>query len=441
MTSATRNASIATDKVVLLVRLLNAIDESRHSFDGLRHYIAEGEQPPSPRTLRRYLTTLADAGFPWYFDRASNIYRYADGYSLKRMNLDGEALVGLVAMRSFSQRLSGRLRSAVDQLTDKFVGSAVSRIGAEVASASPISMRIPDIVLDPKAEDVFGRLNAARGSSRSVRFTYSDKHGRISARIADPYGFIIHGGRVYCLAHDHDRRQKRIFAIDSITDLTVLATTFLRPVNFNIDEETGESISGLFTDGAPTEVTVRYEPIVARAALAARILAHRRVHSDPDGSITITYRVRNVNELARWVLGWGTEAEIISPESARVVIAQMATGISTRYTTPPEIDRSTAAREAIEQWLLRQAQQILEDPAIIARAREATLRNSIHGMENHIIALRNAIALARDFKAQYEAALPDGELCDREALRLSHEQCLQLKGHDGPCLYHLTGTR
>src|SRR5258708_1471510 len=92
-------------KIVLLVRLLNAIDEGHYSFDELREKIADPDardlvRIPSTRSLRRYLTILEEAGFPWYFDRSRNIYQFADGYSLKRLELSSSELFGLVALRS-----------------------------------------------------------------------------------------------------------------------------------------------------------------------------------------------------------------------------------------------------------------------------------------------------------------------------------------------------
>ncbi|HEX3457178.1 MAG TPA: hypothetical protein VHR97_04405, partial [Candidatus Baltobacteraceae bacterium] len=79
-------------KVVLLVRLLNSIDQGRHSFEDLKDRIAESGRRPSTRSLRRYLAILSDAGFPLYFDRAANVYRFADGYSLKRLDLSNGEL-------------------------------------------------------------------------------------------------------------------------------------------------------------------------------------------------------------------------------------------------------------------------------------------------------------------------------------------------------------
>src|SRR5580700_1443605 len=104
-------------KIVLLVRLLSAIDEGRHSFESLKDRIAEGTKRPSTRSLRRYLAVLADAGFPWYFDRAINAYRFAEGYSLRRLNLTQRELLGLVTLKRLGASLGGTLATYIDETT------------------------------------------------------------------------------------------------------------------------------------------------------------------------------------------------------------------------------------------------------------------------------------------------------------------------------------
>ena len=111
-------------KIVLLVRLLNAIDEGRHSFEHLKDRIAEGNKRPSTRSLRRYLAVLAEAGFPWHFERTSNSYRFAGGYSLKRLNLSGPELFGLVALKSFGASIGGNIGASIREITEKMVGDS-----------------------------------------------------------------------------------------------------------------------------------------------------------------------------------------------------------------------------------------------------------------------------------------------------------------------------
>ncbi|MBD5633266.1 MAG: hypothetical protein IAI49_02205, partial [Candidatus Eremiobacteraeota bacterium] len=80
--------SAKTPKIALMLRLLAAIDEGRHTFEGLKTRL-DPEQPPSTRSLRRYLATLAEAGFPWYYDRDTGTYVFERGYSLRRLELSG----------------------------------------------------------------------------------------------------------------------------------------------------------------------------------------------------------------------------------------------------------------------------------------------------------------------------------------------------------------
>ncbi|HEY5256786.1 MAG TPA: WYL domain-containing protein [Candidatus Baltobacteraceae bacterium] len=317
-------------KIVLLVRLLNAIDEGRHSFEALKERIAEDGRRPSTRSLRRYLAVLADADFPWYFDRAANAYRFADGYSLKRLELDGDELFGLVAMRSLGASLGGSIGAYIGDVTDKLVGS--SRGAKErVATRSPLAFRLTEIDLGEQGDKVFELLSAAERSSRSVAFAYRDKEGRVTQRTVDPYGFVVSGGRVYCVAHDHARKAMRTFAVDSVEAADVMAKTFVKPSDFDVEAYAASTISGVLSDGAATEVTVRFEPRVAKAASAAKVVADRTVAQRDDGSVEIAYRVANADELVRWVLGWGEQAEIVAPESARARAREVAAGIAAKY--------------------------------------------------------------------------------------------------------------
>ena len=318
-------------KIVLLVRLLNAIDAGNHSFESLKDRIAEGGRRPSTRSLRRYLAILSEAGFPWHFDRAAGTYRFAGGYSLKRLDLSSGELFGLVALRSLGASIGGAIGSSIDEVTEKLVGTAGRTVKAQVELRSPVSFRLSEIRLDEQGERAFALLSGAERTSRTVDFTYSDKDGNRSKRVVDPYGFIISAGRVYCVGYDHARKDKRTFAVDSVTDPVVRAKTFVRPAGFDIEQYAGGSISGVLTGGKRAQVRVRFAARVAKAAAAARVVAERRVENGADGSVEITYVVADLDELVRWVLGWGAQAEILSPAAARSRITDLAKEISAKY--------------------------------------------------------------------------------------------------------------
>ncbi len=311
--------------------MLNAIDEGRYSFEELKGRITPSGSPPSTRSLRRYLAILADAGFPWFFDRPSNVYRFADGYSLKRLALTPSDLFGLVALKSLGASVGGTIGEYIDDVTERLVATAGSGARERVRGRSPVAFRLPETRLDEAGERAFALLASAERDRRSVEFTYQDKEGRASKRRADPYGFIMSSGRIYCVAFDHARKAMRTFAVDNATDVRVTAKTFVKPSTFDVEDYASASISGVLAGSESIDVRVRFDRRVAKAAIAARAVAEQQIARREDGGVDITYRVSDVDELVRWVLGWGAQAEIVEPPGARRRIAELARSLVERY--------------------------------------------------------------------------------------------------------------
>jgi predicted DNA-binding transcriptional regulator YafY len=325
------SAAEGESKVVLLVRLLNAIDRGQYSFDDLKDRVAQGGRRPSTRSLRRYLAILTNAGFPLYFDRAAGAYRFADGYSLKRLDLSSGELFGLVALRSLGASIGGSIGASIDEVAEKLAGSAGRSARTRLEAASPVAFRLPETRLDARGERAFNLLSAAQRNSRSAAFTYVDKEGTRTRRTVNPYGFVISAGRIYCVAYDHKRRDLRTFAVDNVSEPRVLARTFVPPEDFSVETYAAGSISGVLHAAEPVAVRVRFAARVAKAAAAARVVAERELVYADDGALEIVYQAADVDELVRWILSWGDQAEIIGPASARTRIAELAANVAAKY--------------------------------------------------------------------------------------------------------------
>ncbi len=317
--------------MVLLVRLLSAIDEGRFTFEELKDRIAD-EKPPSTRSLRRYLAVLSDAGFPWYFDRATSTYRFAEGYSLRRLNLSQRELLGLVTLKRLGSSLGGTLSAYIEETTAKLLQSSDQRSASAMQSSS-LSIRLESVALEPAAERNFETLQSAERDRRRVRFDYTDKNGTKTQRGVNPYGFIVSNGRIYLVAYDLARSDMRVFAVDNIDAIAVQPQTFERPADFNLEAYGAHSVSGVWQSTDLTDVTVRFSPVVAKAAGAASVARDRRIERRADGSVEITYRVADPLEIVRWSLSWGTEAEVIAPAAARDHARTIAGALAERYAT------------------------------------------------------------------------------------------------------------
>ena len=321
-------------KIALLLRLLAAIDEGRYGFEELKERI-DGERPPSTRTVRRYLATLSEAGFPWYYDRESGTYKFEGGYSLRRLELSSNELFGLLALRGIATSLGGNIGASIDEVTGK-LAHVSGRSASEAAARPSLRVHLADPQLDPERSAAFELLQKAQREHQSVRFAYVDKNGKVSDRHVDPYGFVVSGGRVYVVTQDRARGDRRVFALDGISNVRPSPQRFTMPDDFDIEAFAARSVSGIMHGDATVEVTVVFSPVVARAAKAERVVRERRIEDRPDGSVAITYGVSDTLELIRWALKWGAEAEIVAPLQARERAREIATAVARLYANEAE---------------------------------------------------------------------------------------------------------
>jgi len=315
------------------MRLLGALEEGRYDFEGLKARVSE-KRPPGTRSLRRYLSTLADAGFPWFFDRERGTYRFREGYGMRRLQLSANELLGVLTMRGLAQSLGRDLASSVDDATRKLIGIA-DRPSIGSAEKPAVRIVVSGLELDAERSAAFELLQKARRDARTVRFTYVDKRRKRSQRTVDPYGFVVSSGRAYLVGYDHTRGAKRVFALDGIGAARLGARRFELPADFDIEAFAAKSISGIMHTGEVQRITVRFSPVVAGAAKADRVVRDRTIDEREDGSVEITYEVADALELVRWTLRWGEEAEITAPPEVRAIARDVVAAIARRYDREP----------------------------------------------------------------------------------------------------------
>src|ERR1700676_713600 len=117
--------ALKASKIALLLKLLAAVDEGRYGFEALREHL-DPEAPPAPRTLRRYLSELSAAGFPWYYDHKAGAYRFEFGYSLRKLELSNEELFGLLALKGIANSLGGNIGASIEGIVKRLTRVAGS---------------------------------------------------------------------------------------------------------------------------------------------------------------------------------------------------------------------------------------------------------------------------------------------------------------------------
>jgi predicted DNA-binding transcriptional regulator YafY len=288
------------------------------------------------RTVRRYVAALQDLGIPVEGQRGvGGGYRMRPGYRLPPLMLsDDEAVVvviGLAAARRLGldsatagidgaqskvlRVLPAGLRRRVDALEAAIGFTAAQTAGAPVAG-----------------ETVLALADAARRGVR-VRCSYRTHPGRPSRRRLSPYGLVVHSGRWYLAAHDHDRGELRTFRVDRIRDLRVSADEALpAPEGFDAVAHVSRSLARV-----PWEWDVEVVLDLPLAAASARIPATLAELSDAGGRTSLRMRVGSLDWTAGLLAGLGCPFTVCRPEELRSSIRALAERLaaSAGAATPP----------------------------------------------------------------------------------------------------------
>lgn len=225
---------------------------------------------------------------------------------------------------SFEAPLSTAFRKITDGLRD-----TISMTWSDLDSA--ISFRSAG---RSKADvHLFEQLSHAVFKQLEVRFEYKKPNAtRYEHRSVQPYHLGCVENLWYLFAFDVDRQQLRTFALPRIRDVRVTKTKFRRPLDFSIGRFLGESF-GVFARPSKAKYSVR----IQFDAFAAPRIEERQWHPSQrikklrDSGVELSLTLGNLEEIERWILSWGSHAEVLSPPELKQRIAKTVTAMAATY--------------------------------------------------------------------------------------------------------------
>lgn len=169
---------------------------------------------------------------------------------------------------------------------------------------------------------VFMTLMDAVLEHREVAFDYPKSNGKgMERRQVHPHhvGQLQNGW--YLIAHDPARGALRKFALQRMNGLELLKSRFQRDPQFNMRDYLSSGF-GVWSYGPDAE---RFEVRIRFTGWAARWVAERQWHASQkilllkdDGSeIEFRAELGGLEEITRWVLGFGRHMKVLSPKKLR----------------------------------------------------------------------------------------------------------------------------
>lgn len=314
------------------------------------------DQGVTTRTIRRDLTALQEAGFPLYQEkRDTQVAWKIDARTLQGID-SGFTLIELCALY-FSRATLECVAGAPfhDELLRAF-----ARFEATVTPAMRGFLdRIPAVM---GARRVTGGKRAQRGDRervaqlldaslhrRKVRMRY---HSLTSRRTKDyeldPYRVVYAEGGLYLRAYVPEYGEVRTFALERIERLALRDEHFTEPAQ---PVDMFPHSLGVHS-GPPEHVEIEFDPRIAPHVAEREWHPSQKLTAQPDGSVRAELHVCVDWALRRWILGFGSQARVISPSTLAEDILDELDAARAQYAPRLDLDLPRVAWDLASQRIL-----------------------------------------------------------------------------------------
>lgn len=309
------------DRLLYILNLLR----TRRNLNAAK--IAE-ECGVNERSIYRDMIALSEANIPIYYD---NGYKLATDNFLPPLNFSFDEY----------QYLKLALSSSVLNRTDKYeeISRQVKAKVEAILSSNVLKqgkfrpdtthIEIADSDRTGSIEQCYGIIENAAEKSLCLMLKYDSIQSGVSERIVEPYFIIFKVRAFYLVAFCRLRNDFRTFRINRILSAEAMEETFVR--RSDITAEQYFQGSWQVYSGEPVEVVIRFTGAAAKVIRTDQ--HHENEHIEEIGGDTILYTVvtRGLEEIGRWVIGFGAEAEVISPDELKTNLAAVGNYLTNVY--------------------------------------------------------------------------------------------------------------
>lgn len=277
----------------------------------------------SERTSFRYMQTLEGAGFPIYFDKKKGMYRFIEGYSLRKPNLTVSETLALMLAKISLKSMNAGLDTEIQHIEEKLTASR---------QALPAHIIIVTDDFKTDVHEIFMTINDAIVSRRSIEFSYhAASTGNKTMRTVDPYYLYFNDGIWTMRGWCHTRKNMRAFALDRITMLTTLEKSFELSQNASQDEY--EGTFGRFVDGESVEVKLIFNKSCTPFLLRKTWHPSQQTKELQDGRLEMTFTVNGILGIRPWIYRWLPNVEVVAPkELVELVTCELKTALCLQQT-------------------------------------------------------------------------------------------------------------
>jgi predicted DNA-binding transcriptional regulator YafY len=307
-----------------LLHILNLLRAKR----GFKASDLAKECEVSERTIYRDIISLSSANVPIYFDNGYRLLSDAflpplnltlEDYLTLKFSLSSSILAERSPLRKYAKSVLAKIEANLNPNLKADIDKLEERLKISVKSTFDFS----------KLSLIFKLIEQSMLNKKSLEIEYESLETGLTTRRVDPYSLIFRRHAWYLIGLCHLRGEIRIFRLNRIKKVTLLDKSFEIKPDF--------SLSVFFRDsweiyqGEPVVVKVSFKGIGAKVVESGQHHPSEKISKLKDGSLIYEVRVNGIEEISRWILGFGESAEVSEPKELREKMKSTAENLSRIY--------------------------------------------------------------------------------------------------------------
>ena len=183
-------------------------------------------------------------------------------------------------------------------------------------------VRLPASGVDPR---IYQHLRRAVVERRRVVILYSGRESDELRRIqVDPYALAFRRHAWYLVGMSATHGEVRKFRVSRIAAVEDTPLHFTLPRDFCLEDHFNGA--WFIFGGEPREVAIRFSPRVARLIRDRALHREHSIQTLSDGRVIYRAVVRNLDEVAWWLVQYGEDAVVLDPPELRQKVIRLAAG-------------------------------------------------------------------------------------------------------------------
>ena len=285
------------------------------------------------RTIYRDIFALSDLSIPIYYD---NGYKLAsdnflpplnftfDEYQLLKLSLESSPLINTDKYKDVYNALKAKIENCLSEKV----------IREKKYSPQTTHIEIPESDVNQGQELVHTKLEAAISGLHTIKMVYESITSGLTERKLDPYFIVFRGRAFYTVGYCHQKKEIRTFRLSRIREIHQTNDLFIK--ESGVSPETYFDKSWSVYSGEPVEVVVEFKNVAARVVETSFASESGKIEQIDTATIRYTTITKGTEEIMRWILGFGADAKVISPEELRKNILSIGLYIAEAYKSDNE---------------------------------------------------------------------------------------------------------